>query len=45
MQTQRQVRYIPPQIVTWWHRPAVRARIARLMARVERALEKAAQGG
>ncbi|ETX00220.1 MAG: hypothetical protein ETSY1_12025 [Candidatus Entotheonella factor] len=45
MQTQRQVRYIPQRIVTWWHGPAVRAWMARLTMRVEQALEKAAQGG
>jgi len=42
---QRQVRYIPQRIVTWWYHPSIHAWMARLTARVERALEKVAQGG
>ncbi len=47
VQTQRQFRYlyIPQRLVAWWSRPSVRAWMARMTARVERALEKAAQSG
>jgi len=45
VQTPRQVRYLSQRIVRWWYQPAVRNWMARLTARVERALEKVAQGG